>query len=116
MPAQLTSHHGAIALEDHDADKQALKNAIIRDDGRVIKDRDAIEWATNAGSLRLWGSGAYARMDRADAVRMGYELGDAAPRVAAVGTIAGDTVAYSTGEKHPTLGLNVWQFDTLVVR
>ncbi len=74
------------------------------------------ETATNAGSVRLWGSSAYPRMDRAEAVRAGYELGDAAPRVAAVGTIAGDTVAYSTGEKHPTLGLNVWQFDTLVVR
>lgn len=109
MTAQLTSHHGAIALEDHDADKQALKNAIIRDDGRVIKDRDAIEWATNAGSLRLWGSGAYARMDRADAVHMGYELGDAAPRVAFIGYSVQDGQAITDGQPHPMFpGTKSW--------
>lgn len=46
------------------------------------------EHATNAGSLRLWGSSAYPRMDRADAARMADAIGSAVsgmPRVVVTG-------------------------------
>jgi hypothetical protein len=67
----MRGHINIEPTETTSGDGNALNLAIIRDDGRVIKDTGTIEAATNTGSLLLWGSSAYPRMDRADTVSTG---------------------------------------------
>ncbi len=74
-----------------------------RGDSLAWLPRNLTEAATNTGSLILWGSSAYPRMDRADAVRMGMSSARTTA-VLAVGnrkTMTVDHWCMNTGASRP---------------
>lgn len=78
------------------------------------------EAATNTGSLLLWGSSAYPRMDRSDAVRGGTGHVLLQPQMAYIGYGVQDGRAITSGDPHPLFpGVKSWQLfnrDGSVVR